>query len=915
MAGYTGNNTDFHNVPNANVNGTVVVNNYANITAAAGYGIEAYNEGQGDVTVNDFAGTSISGAQFGIGTFSMSGGNVAVSMSTGDSITSGGIGIVALDEAASVSSSKTITVTAHGTINAASGIEAGYVLAGSAVIEPNVAGSVTVNSDATIVASGDYGIDAFNWGTGNVTVSAGTGSSITASNATGEGINAAAIDGGDVSVTNDGVLSARTGISAFASGAGNVSVVNNGQVTGFTGIDVTQNNPGATGSTTITNTDSVQGSGAAIAIAENATGAAEIDNTGTIGSSSLSFAIDESGGNLVINNNDHGVIDGSITAANTTFTNAQGATWNAGGVSEFGVASATGVVASTIDNSGTMNLASASISGASGLTITNETGGVIDGVSGSSFITGAAITNAGTIEATTGGTLTVDPAPLTNTGTLEAISGGTLKLSNIAVANTQGGDDGTVHTDGTSFLDLDGSSITGGNVTNAGTVYSTGLSAIDATITNTNSIEVGTGTLTLSGSISGTGGSATIDGGATLELNLADGQGVNFNGSGAELIIDGTAAHGQTAQSFTGDIHGLAATDEIDLRGISYGNPTYATYTYSPTIGVLSVNDGNGDHYDLDIGPGFAGAHFAGSDDTQGGTLITMNAADDAPAFAQTTLTASFSEQSNQTDVGTPDPVAPQMASGTLNFTDVDLTDLPTVSIVSGGQNVTWTSATGVDLSSSLSAPQKAALEQALSLTAESGNHNNGAVDWNYSIADSTLDFLGQGETLTITTTVALDDHQNLATLPTRVITVTIHGADDAPTITSATSDQITEAAGTGNTTTDHAGGTIGFADVDLSDRPVVTAPFSGYTYTDANGHALTLTAGQQSDLEAALTITPDANNANNGSATWSYGVVDSKLDFLAQGETLTLTYTRDGDGQPKRHRDAADHRHDPRHR
>ncbi len=414
VAGYTGNNTDFHNVPNANVNGTVVVNNYANITAAAGYGIEAYNEGQGDVTVNDFAGTSISGAQFGIGTYSMSGGNVAVSMSTGDSITSGGIGIVALDEAASVSSSKTITVTAHGTINAASGIEAGYVLAGSAVIEPNVAGSVTVNSDATIVASGDYGIDAFNWGTGNVTVSAGTGSSITASNATGEGINAAAIDGGDVSVTNDGVLSARTGISAFASGAGNVSVVNNGQVTGFTGIDVTQNNPGATGSTTITNTDSVQGSGAAIAIAENATGAAEIDNTGTIGSSSLSFAIDESGGNLVINNNDHGVIDGSITAANTTFTNAQGATWNAGGVSEFGVASATGVVASTIDNSGTMNLASASISGASGLTITNETGGVINGVSGSSFITGAAITNAGTIEATTGGTLTIDPAPLTN---------------------------------------------------------------------------------------------------------------------------------------------------------------------------------------------------------------------------------------------------------------------------------------------------------------------------------------------------------------------------------------------------------------------------------------------------------------------------------------------------------------------
>ncbi len=38
----------------------VVVNNYANIFAAAGIGINAYNYGNGDVTVNSFAGTTIS---------------------------------------------------------------------------------------------------------------------------------------------------------------------------------------------------------------------------------------------------------------------------------------------------------------------------------------------------------------------------------------------------------------------------------------------------------------------------------------------------------------------------------------------------------------------------------------------------------------------------------------------------------------------------------------------------------------------------------------------------------------------------------------------------------------------------------------------------------------------------------------
>ena len=1009
-AGYRGVGAPSPAVPDANVFGTVIVNNNGNITADAGYGIDAYNWGIGDVTVNEGKNTTIHAGAIGIGAYvdgqgagdatvnladnvqitttssygiqaySDGSGSLAVNMAQSgtDSITSGSDGIVATNGATAIAAGtpgSTITVNAYGTISSGAlnggatiaGILAGY--AGNGLGNPtppsptpnlNVNGTVTVNNYASITAATGYGIDAFNWGNGNVTVNdedgttisakaGGSGSSVAgigafqlgAAGATGDvtvnlfgdakvtntigiGVNAsnngsgavtintskdsqvsggtfgivANASGGTLAIDNEGTVSGGQGLFAGTTGSNNVFVTNDGSITGTSSLGIGVQQGSGTGSSTITNTGTVTGGTSAIGIGESAAATATITNTGTIGAAGASVhAINESGGHLIINNDTltvgqtvtHGVIDGTINAASTTFNNEAGATWNAVGASTFGASS-------TIDNAGTISLAGASISDANGLTITNETGGVIDGVSGTNLISGATINNYGTIEAT-GGTLTIDPVTqltLTNTGTLEAVTGGKLSLSNIAVTNTQNGHDGTVSTDGgTSEIDLSFSSISGGAVDNAGKLVSTGGTGnfISAAITNDGTIEVKTGALTLSGSISGNG-SATIDNGATLELNLADGQNVTFNGTGAELIIDGTAAHGQTAQSFTGDIHGLAATDEIDLRGIAYGNPTYATYTYDATTGLLHVYDGNGDHYDLDIGLGFAGAHFAGSDDTHGGTLITMNAADDAPAFAQTTLTASFSEQSNQTDVGTPDPVAPQTASGTLNFTDVDLTDLPTVSIVSGGQNVTWTSATGVDLSSSLSAPQKAALEQALSLTAESGNHNNGAVDWNYSIADSTLDFLSQGETLTITTTVALDDHQNLATLPTKVITVTIQGADDAPTITAATSDQITEAPGTGNTTTDHAGGTIGFADVDLSDRPVVTAPFSGYTYTDANGDALTLTAGQQSDLEAALTITPDANNANNGSATWSYGVVDGKLDFLAQGETLTLTYT-----------------------
>ena len=59
-------------VADANVNGSVTVNNFANITASAGWGIDAYNYGNGNVTVNDNYGTgavtstTVSGAQYGI---------------------------------------------------------------------------------------------------------------------------------------------------------------------------------------------------------------------------------------------------------------------------------------------------------------------------------------------------------------------------------------------------------------------------------------------------------------------------------------------------------------------------------------------------------------------------------------------------------------------------------------------------------------------------------------------------------------------------------------------------------------------------------------------------------------------------------------------------------------------------------
>src|SRR5439155_1584497 len=118
-------------------------------------------------------------------------------------------------------------------------------------------------------------------------------------------------------------------------------------------------------------------------------------------------------------------------------------------------------------------------------------------------------------------------------------------------------------------------------------------------------------------------------------------------------------------------------------------------------------------------------------------------------------------------------------------------------------------------------------------------------------------------------------------------------------------SDSFTELPGTGNPDIDHAGGTISFADVDLTDRPTVSSAFTTFSYQDRDHNDVTASLTDEQlaaihDVEAALTLTPAATNAHDGTVTWSYDVADSAFDFLADGETLTLTYTatvNDGHG------------------
>src|SRR5205807_350105 len=109
-------------------------------------------------------------------------------------------------------------------------------------------------------------------------------------------------------------------------------------------------------------------------------------------------------------------------------------------------------------------------------------------------------------------------------------------------------------------------------------------------------------------------------------------------------------------------------------------------------------------------------------------------------------------------------------SSGTVTFTDVDLTDTHTATETF----VSSTHAGGTALG-------------ALSLgtvTDTTGTGTGGAVTWTYTVADDATDYLAQGQTVIETFTVKVSD--NNGGTATQTVTVTITGTNEAPAITAA---------------------------------------------------------------------------------------------------------------------------------
>jgi len=265
---------------------------------------------------------------------------------------------------------------------------------------------------------------------------------------------------------------------------------------------------------------------------------------------------------------------------------------------------------------------------------------------------------------------------------------------------------------------------------------------------------------------------------------------------------------------------------------------------------------------------------------------ITITGTNDTPTIESPAQTAEIEELAGVVDQDTLDT-----ATGTIEFEDVDLTDEHEVTITGVAASGTVTGLPGGAL------PNSTVLAW-LSLGAfvDSTDGVTGSQVWNFSAEDHYFDYLAEGETLTLTYTVEVVDDYG-ATV-TQDVVVTVTGTNDAPELAIDTSGDdglhaITELPGvTGDDTDDTASGSLTFRDVDLSDTHSVSASVPVFNWT--NSYSQTLTVSQINGLTAASTLEltlHDSTGTGNGSIDFDYSAADYYFDFLAEGETLTITY------------------------
>src|SRR6185312_5664934 len=166
------------------------------------------------------------------------------------------------------------------------------------------------------------------------------------------------------------------------------------------------------------------------------------------------------------------------------------------------------------------------------------------------------------------------------------------------------------------------------------------------------------------------------------------------------------------------------------------------------------------------------------------------------------------------------------------------------------------------------------------------------AIGYTYDPAAANLDFLRDGQQLTITYQVKVND--GLADSATQDVTFTITGTNDAPVLSDTTDPTaVAELAAASAQDLTAITGSFALSDLDVGDT--LTASVVGSPTVLLNGSPFTLPAGAAALTAAGVfTLAPTSQTSTGGAATaigYTYDPAAANLDFLRDGQQLTITY------------------------
>ena len=235
--------------------------------------------------------------------------------------------------------------------------------------------------------------------------------------------------------------------------------------------------------------------------------------------------------------------------------------------------------------------------------------------------------------------------------------------------------------------------------------------------------------------------------------------------------------------------------------------------------------------------------------------------------------------------------------TGSIAFADIDLIDHETASVAFVSNTTTSGAAIPLALGT--------ALQSALTLQTSAFLSNTGTINWSFALDNALVQYLAAGETVTATYTVKVQDNSGVSatdTSATQTVTVVISGTNDAPAISvvSANSDSDAKALDETNAGLT-AAGTLSVHDTDITNTVAASVLSLAVSGTGAS----IVPAGTASALQAMMSVNAAVIDTTHtdGTINWSFNSGSEAFNFLAEGETLVLSYTlraTDSSGTPE---------------